>query len=143
VRWVPRTEKAKLPARLASRMSFVGTRGGVVRLSPTWPDVPRYAAEFAGERGAAIGEGSADAIVDRAIVGLGQICEAICLSRGCISISCTRQVAPNHALAVVQVGTDNSRGVLLPLVEQADLLFRERVPRQQRDKAPVAQRLGR
>jgi len=25
---------------------FVGTRSGVVRLSPTWPDVPRYAADF-------------------------------------------------------------------------------------------------
>jgi len=25
---------------------FVGTRGGVVRLSPTWPDVPRYATDF-------------------------------------------------------------------------------------------------
>ncbi|HVY28340.1 MAG TPA: hypothetical protein VHB79_17415 [Polyangiaceae bacterium] len=25
---------------------FVGTRGGVVRLSPTWPDAPRYAADF-------------------------------------------------------------------------------------------------
>jgi hypothetical protein len=25
---------------------FVGTRGGVVRLSPTWPDMPRYAADF-------------------------------------------------------------------------------------------------
>jgi hypothetical protein len=25
---------------------FVGTRGGVIRLTPTWPDVPRYATDF-------------------------------------------------------------------------------------------------
>jgi hypothetical protein len=25
---------------------FVGTRGGVVRLTPAWPDAPRYATDF-------------------------------------------------------------------------------------------------
>jgi hypothetical protein len=46
---------ARLPGKLSypnslardSRGAFyIGTRGGILRLTPTWPDEPRYAAEF-------------------------------------------------------------------------------------------------
>ena len=37
--------------RAADGTFFVGTRGGVVRLTPTWPDAPRYAADFLWEAG--------------------------------------------------------------------------------------------
>ena len=46
------------------------------------------------------------------------------------AISRSAEVPSDGALAVVQVGTNNARGLLLPLVEQAYLLFRERVVRQ-------------
>lgn len=56
----PSTVVANLPdvmqyptslARAANGTFFVGTRGGVVRLAPVWPDAPRYAADFLWEAG--------------------------------------------------------------------------------------------
>jgi hypothetical protein len=38
--------------RAAGGTFFVGTRGGVVRLTPVWPDAPRYAVDFLSEAGA-------------------------------------------------------------------------------------------
>jgi hypothetical protein len=56
----PSTVVARLPEIMSYPTSlllaadgtfFVGTRGGVVRLTPTWPDAPRYAADFLWEAG--------------------------------------------------------------------------------------------
>jgi len=60
----------------------------------------------------------------------------------CTASSCARKVPSDHALAVVQVGADNSRGMQLPLVEQAHLLLGEWVVRQQRHKAAIAEPLS-
>jgi hypothetical protein len=51
----PSTLVARLPeimwyptslVRAANGTFFVGTRGGIVRLTPTWPAAPRYATDF-------------------------------------------------------------------------------------------------
>ena len=37
-------------ARSADGTFYIGMRGGIVRLTPTWPDAPRYAADFPSRR---------------------------------------------------------------------------------------------
>ncbi|MEY4548301.1 MAG: hypothetical protein RL685_4496 [Pseudomonadota bacterium] len=46
------------------------------------------------------------------------------------SISLTPEVPSDRALAVLQIRTSNARRLLLPLVQQAHMLFGERVIRQ-------------